>query len=122
MAPPGAHLVLERGRLCLWNGPERHSCRPSVDVLFESMARELGAESVACVLTGMGRDGAEGLLAVRRVGGATLAQDEETSVVYGMPREALLLGAADRVLPLDSIAPALEAIAGLGSRGEERRP
>ena len=111
LAPPDQHLVVERDRIRLSSAPPRHSCRPSVDVLFESVAREMGCEVAACLLTGMGRDGAEGLLAVRRAGGATLAQDEETSVVYGMPREAALLGAAERVLPLDAIAPALQAIA-----------
>jgi two-component system chemotaxis response regulator CheB len=111
MAPPGRHLVVARERVRLSDAPERHSCRPSVDVLFESLARELGSRVVACLLTGMGRDGAQGLLALRRAGGATIAQDEETSVVYGMPREAALLGAAERVLPLDAIAPALQSIA-----------
>lgn len=110
MAPPDRHLVLERNRLRLSRAPERHSCRPSVDVLFESVARELGDQAAACLLTGMGRDGAEGLLAVRRAGGRTLAQDQETSVVYGMPKEAALLGAPERVLPLDAIAPALVAL------------
>jgi two-component system, chemotaxis family, protein-glutamate methylesterase/glutaminase len=117
MAPAERHLVVERHRLRLSNAPERHSCRPSVDVLFESVAREVGQGAAACLLTGMGRDGAEGLLAIRRAGGATLAQDRETSVVYGMPREATLLGAAEQVLPLDAMAPALEAIAS----GEWRR-
>lgn len=121
MAPPGAHLVLERGRLRLSDGAERHACRPSVDVLFESMARELGPAAAACLLTGMGRDGAAGMLAVRRAGGATLAQDEETSVVYGMPREAVFLGAAEQVLPLEAIASALNAIAGTHARAEKRR-
>jgi two-component system chemotaxis response regulator CheB len=111
MAPPDRHLVVEREHVRLWDGPERHSCRPSVDVLFESLAREMGSRVVACLLTGMGRDGAQGLLSVRRAGGATIAQDEATSVVYGMPREAVLLGAAQRVLPLDAIAPALQSIA-----------
>jgi two-component system, chemotaxis family, protein-glutamate methylesterase/glutaminase len=111
MAPPDRHLVLERGKVRLSRAPERHCCRPSVDVLFESVARELGSDAAACLLTGMGRDGAEGLLALRRAGGATLAQDEGTCVVYGMPREAILLGAAERVLPLDAIAPALVALA-----------
>jgi two-component system chemotaxis response regulator CheB len=112
MAPADRHLVVERDRLRLSSAPERHSCRPSVDVLFESVARELGPRAAACLLTGMGRDGAEGLLAVRRAGGATLAQDEETSVVYGMPKEAKVLDAAERILALDAIAPALQAIAG----------
>lgn len=118
MAPPDWHLVLERDRLRLSSAPERHSCRPSVDMLFESVASELRDRAAACLLTGMGRDGAQGLLAVRCAGGATLAQDEETSVVYGMPKEAALLGAPERVLPLDAIAPALRAIA----LGEGARP
>ncbi len=111
MASPDSHLVLRQGRFRLTHDPERHSCRPSVDVLFLSLAQELGAECAACLLTGMGRDGAEGLLAIRRAGGTTLAQDEASSVVFGMPREAILLGAAEQVLPLDKVAPALVALA-----------
>ena len=86
MAPPDRHLVLREGRLLLTQEPERHSCRPSVDMLFESVARDCGANAAACLLTGMGRDGAAGLLALRRAGGLTIAQDEASSVVYGMPR------------------------------------
>lgn len=112
MAPPDRHLVLGDGRLRLTADPERHSCRPSVDVLFESVARTLRGNAIACLLTGMGRDGAAGLLAVQRAGGLTLAQDEATSVVFGMPREAIRLGAAHRVLPLSDIAPTLRALAG----------
>jgi len=112
MASPDSHLVLRQGKLRLTQAPERHSCRPSVDVLFESMAQELGADCAACLLTGMGRDGAEGLLAIRRAGGRTIAQDEATSVVFGMPREAILLGAAEQVLALDQIAPRLGVLAG----------
>ncbi len=111
MAPPGRHLVLRQGRLRLTRDAERYSCRPSVDVLFESVAREIGGHSIACLLTGMGRDGAQGLLAIRNAGGRTLVQDQATSVVFGMPREAMLLGAAERVLPLKQIAPALTALA-----------
>jgi len=104
MAPPDRHLIVLDGHLRLTNEPERHSCRPSVDVLFESLAREYGSGVVAALLTGMGRDGAAGLLEIRRAGGLTLAQDEATSVVYGMPREAVLMGAAERVLPLGDLA------------------
>jgi two-component system chemotaxis response regulator CheB len=111
MAPPDRHLILRDGRLWLTDDAERHSCRPSVDVLFESSAREHRAAAVAALLTGMGRDGAAGLLAIRRAGGLTIAQDEATSVVYGMPREAVLLGAAERILPLAEIGPALAAAA-----------
>jgi two-component system chemotaxis response regulator CheB len=111
MAPADRHLVIQQGRLVLTDGPERHSCRPSVDVLFESVARELGPRAVACLLTGMGRDGAAGMVAIKDAGGLTIAQDEATSVVWGMPREAVLLGGATRVLPLDAIGPALAALA-----------
>lgn len=110
MAPPGQHLVLSGGCLRLTNEPERHSCRPSVDRLFESLAAECGAGTAACLLTGMGRDGAAGLLQIRRAGGLTIAQDEATSVVYGMPREAAQIGAAERVLPLGEIGHALAAV------------
>ena len=111
MAPPGLHLVVQRGKFRLTSEPERNSCRPSVDVLFESLAKELGGQTVACLLTGMGRDGAAGLLALRHSGALTIAQDETSSVVFGMPREAIQMGAADRVLPLDQIATALTHVA-----------
>jgi two-component system chemotaxis response regulator CheB len=112
MAPPGRHLTVSGGRIRLSTEAPRHSCRPSVDVLFESLAVDRGAEVLACLLTGMGRDGAAGLLAIRRAGGFTVAQDESTSVVYGMPREAALLGAAQRVLPLDQIGPDIAQVLG----------
>jgi len=117
LAPADFHLEVHKGRLRLTTDPERHSCRPSVDVLFESIAGEMAGDTVACLLTGMGRDGAEGLLAIRRAGGTTLAQDEATSVVYGMPREAFLLGAAEQVLPLAHIAPVLMKLAGCTRSG-----
>jgi two-component system, chemotaxis family, protein-glutamate methylesterase/glutaminase len=116
MAPPGRHLTVASARVRLSTDPPRHSCRPSVDVLFESLALERGAQVLACLLTGMGRDGAAGLLAIRRAGGFTLAQDESTSVVYGMPREAALLGAAQMVLPLDQIGPEIAQLLGDGER------
>jgi two-component system chemotaxis response regulator CheB len=112
MAPPNHHLVVRGGRFYLNQDPERFSCRPSVDVLFESMAEDYGPAAAACLLTGMGRDGAAGLLAIRRAGGATIAQDEATSVVYGMPREAAVLGAASRILPLGEIGGALASLVG----------
>lgn len=111
-APADRHILIERGRLRLSAGPERHSCRPSVDVLFDSVAREIGRGSLGCLLTGMGRDGAEGLRAIRDAGGVTIAQDEATSKIYGMPREAARCGAAAHVLPLDDIARALLEAAG----------
>ena len=103
MARPGRHLIVKNGRFMTHLEAERHSCRPAIDVLFESLAAEAGPRTIGCLLTGMGRDGASGLLAIRRAGGKTFAQDEATSVVYGMPREAALLGAAERILPLGEI-------------------
>lgn len=107
MAPGHSHMVVKDGRLRLTRDAERHSCRPSVDVLFESIAREYGAHGAGCLLTGMGRDGAQGLLDIRRAGGVTIAQDEATSVIYGMPREAVRIGAAQHVLRIEEIGPAI---------------
>jgi two-component system chemotaxis response regulator CheB len=107
MPPPDRHLVLRAGRLWVTNEPERHHCRPSVDVLLESLAAEMAESVVACLLTGMGRDGASGLLAIKRGGGVTIAQDEESSVVFGMPRAAIELDAARHVLALEEIAATL---------------
>jgi two-component system chemotaxis response regulator CheB len=107
-APAGHHLVVDHGMVRLTLDPPRHHCRPSVDALFDSVAATYGSRSAAGLLTGMGRDGASGMLAIRQTGGFTVAQDEATSIVYGMPREAAISGAADRVLPLHEIGPALE--------------
>ncbi|WP_436530406.1 chemotaxis-specific protein-glutamate methyltransferase CheB [Actinoplanes sp. HUAS TT8] len=104
LAPPDRHLYIRDHVLRLSDGPPRHSCRPSVDVLFESVAAEYGGSAAGCLLTGMGRDGAAGLLQMRTRGATTFAQDELTCTVYGMPREAVLLGAAVHVLPPGRIA------------------
>lgn len=111
LAPADVHLTVERGRVRLSTAPERHSCRPSVDALFASLATSDAPGTIACLLTGMGRDGAEGLLAVRQGGGATIAQDEASSVVFGMPREAILRSAAEFVLPLDRISGIVRGLA-----------
>ena len=114
LAPAGHHLVLEGNVLRLRDTAERHSCRPSIDVLFDSLARQgAGLHALLCLLTGMGRDGATGLLAARQVGLRTVAQDEATSVIFGMPGEAVRLGAAEQVLPIEEIAPMLLAAAGM---------
>jgi two-component system chemotaxis response regulator CheB len=107
VAPPGQHLVCRNRTLHLSTEPERHSCRPSVDVLFESLAEEMGRATFACLLTGMGKDGAAGLLRLREAGAHTIAQDEESCVVFGMPYEAIRLGAAKSILPLNQIPNAL---------------
>ena len=112
LATPGRHLVVARNHVHLTDSSERNSCRPSVDVLFESVAAEVGPHSIAGLLTGMGKDGAQGLLAIRRAGGRTLAQDRATSTIFGMPDEAIRVGAAEKILGLHEIAPALVALAG----------
>ncbi|GAA2611052.1 chemotaxis-specific protein-glutamate methyltransferase CheB [Paractinoplanes durhamensis] len=116
LAPPDKHLLVRDGVLRLSDAPARHSCRPSVDVLFESVATECGEKAAGCLLTGMGRDGAEGLLRMRSHGAVTFAQDEASCVVYGMPREAALLGAAAYVLPPARIAARLAELLPAGSR------
>jgi two-component system chemotaxis response regulator CheB len=110
LAPPGRHMLLKHGRVQLSDGPMRHSCRPSIDTLFDSIAQECAASTVACLLTGMGRDGAAGLLNIRQAGGHTIAQDEASSTIYGMPREAVRLDAAVQVLSLHDIGPALTSM------------
>jgi two-component system chemotaxis response regulator CheB len=120
MAPPDRHMVVQGSRLALTDDPERHSCRPSVDVLFESVALACGDRAAGCLLTGMGRDGALGLLAMRRAGAATVAQDEASSVVYGMSREAAVLGAAEQILPLSEVGPVLLGLAQGRSRSFSR--
>ena len=121
VAPGGRHLVVRDGRLRLTDASERHSCRPSIDVLFESVAAEYGASAAACLLTGMGRDGAAGLLKIREAGGLTIAQDESTSVIYGMPREAAMLGAANHVLRLQEIGPRLASLQDAALQGAALR-
>jgi two-component system chemotaxis response regulator CheB len=110
IAPAGKHMLVQASGANLVArtklGPPVHHQRPAVDVLFESVARATGRNAVGAVLTGMGADGAKGLLAMRNVGAHTIAQDEATSVVFGMPKEAIALGAAHEVLPLGEIAAA----------------
>jgi two-component system chemotaxis response regulator CheB len=91
----------------LQDGPKVCYQRPAVDVMFASVASAAKANAVGALLTGMGADGAQGLLAMKKAGASTMAQDEATCVVYGMPREAFRMGATQRVLPLSSIASAL---------------
>lgn len=111
VAPGGKHLVLQasgaRWVARVKDGPKVHHQRPAVDVLFQSVARSAGRNAVGALLTGMGADGAKGMLAMREAGAYTVAQNEETCIVYGMPREAVKIDAAVDVLPLDRIADAL---------------
>lgn len=111
VAPGNLHMLLRRSgavyRVELKDGPPVSRHRPSVDVLFRSAAQAAGSNAVGVLLTGMGTDGASGLLDMREAGAMTIAQDEASSVVWGMPGEAVALGAPQEVLDLDSIAPRL---------------
>ncbi len=107
LAPGDHHLVVRPGprgyAVELHRGPEVCYLRPSVDVMFFSVAKAAAGSAIAVLLTGMGADGARGMAALRNLGSATIAQDEATSVVYGMPREAVRLKAVDTVAPLSAI-------------------
>ena len=107
-------LRAEAGRLVtgVHDQPPENRCRPSADVLFRSAAAALGGDAVAVVLTGMDRDGTAGLGPLKRAGAYVLAQDEATSVVWGMPGSVARAGLADEVLPLGEIAAAAAALAG----------
>ncbi len=112
LAPTGRHLVVTQGVARLSDAPPVDSFRPSVTPLLHSAAEAYGARACGVILTGMGRDGAEGLKTLKKAGGHTIAQDEATSAVYGMPRAAIETGAVDQVLPLDDIARALMELVG----------
>jgi len=115
IAPGGKHTMLERQGaryyVSVRDGPLVSRHRPSVDVLFRSAARAAGSNAVGIIMTGMGDDGARGLLEMRQAGARTFAQDEATSVVFGMPKEAIAREAAERVIPLGHIASELLAAA-----------
>ncbi len=108
VAPGDFHMLLRRStgeyRVEVKTGPRVCYQRPSVDVLFSSVAESAGERAVGALLTGMGSDGAKGLLAIKKAGGYTIAQDESSCVVFGMPREAIRTGAATRVVSLDRVA------------------
>jgi two-component system chemotaxis response regulator CheB len=111
LAPGGSHLVVERnGQVALRDGPPVHGVKPAADVTFRSVAEVYGARSIGVVLTGMGRDGALGLAAIKAAGGRTAAQDRQSSIVYGMPRAALELGVVEDVVALDQMGPYLSQL------------
>ena len=117
VAPGNFHMMLTLSgaqyQVRVKDGPRVHHQRPAVDVLFSSVAKYAGRNAVGAILTGMGADGAKGLLQMREAGAHTIAQDEASCVVFGMPKEAIKLGAAVDVVPLDAIAGALQsAVAG----------
>ncbi|KRB51711.1 two-component system response regulator protein-glutamate methylesterase [Rhizobium sp. Root708] len=108
IAPGDKHMLLERQgaryHVSVKQGPLVSRHRPSVDVLFRSAARSAGSNAMGIIMTGMGDDGAKGMLEMHQAGAYTVAQDEATSVVFGMPKEAIAKGGVDRILPLDQIA------------------
>ena len=110
IAPGNLHMLLKRSGARYYvqikSGPRVHHQRPAVDVLFKTVAMYAGANALGIILTGMGADGAKGMLAMKEAGSPTIAQDEKTCVVYGMPKEAVKLNAVDKILPLNQIAQA----------------
>ena len=111
IAPGGRHMQLVRSGaqygVTVRDGPLVNRHKPSVDVLFKSVAQQAGANAVGAILTGMGDDGATGMLEMKEAGAYNIAQDELSSVVWGMPQEAIKKGGVDKILPLDRIAHAL---------------
>ena len=120
IAPGNHHLLLKRSGARYYvevkDGPLVCRHRPSVDVLFRSAARYAGQNAVGVILTGMGDDGARGMLEMKQAGAMTIAQDEATCVVFGMPKEAIKLNGVDKVLPLQSVAGAILTHAPLSAR------
>jgi len=114
VAPPGKHMVVARGNIRLLDTPEVNFCKPSVDTLFQSIARDKTKRAIGVLLTGMGQDGALGLKAIRDNGGYTICQDESTSMIFGMPKAAIDIGAADEVLPDHRMAKRIIALTKVG--------
>jgi len=124
VAPGNRHMLLQQsgaGYLVrVKAGPAVNHHRPSVDVLFQSVARSAGSSAIGVLLTGMGADGAKGLLAMHEKGAYTLAQDEQTCVVFGMPREAVKLGAVDDVVPIQHIPQAIVSFLHTHKKGTQK--
>jgi two-component system chemotaxis response regulator CheB len=108
LAPGNFHMLLQRigavYSVVVKDGPRVHHQRPAVDVLFRSVARFAGSNAVGAILTGMGADGAAGMLEMRQAGARTVAQDEATCVVYGMPKEAVAAGGVERIVPITRVS------------------
>ena len=108
IAPGNFHMILRRSGARYYvevkNGPMVHHQRPAIDILFKSTAKYAGSNSIGAILTGMGADGAAGLLEMKQAGAGTIAQDEKTCVVFGMPKESIKLGAVDKVVPIYQVA------------------
>ena len=107
IAPPGKHMLVRDRKIVLTCIETIHFCRPSIDILFESVAAEFGDRAIAIILTGMGNDGSRGIKAIKERGGVVIAQDKKTSEYFEMPGSAIETGAVDFILPLQEIAPAI---------------
>ncbi|MGA2878415.1 MAG: chemotaxis response regulator protein-glutamate methylesterase [Bryobacteraceae bacterium] len=117
IAPGNFHMTLRKAgpgyQVSIQDGPRVCYQRPSVDVLFDSVAEVAKGDAIGAILTGMGSDGAQGLLKMKRAGARTLAQDEASCVVFGMPREAIRMGAVDHIVPLHRVAAELAALSAM---------
>lgn len=126
VAPGDFHMIVEKQgrnlRVLTHQGPPENSCRPAVDVLFRSVAESFGPHSLAVIMTGMGQDGLRGCERIRKAGGQILAQDEATSVVWGMPGFVVNAGLADKVLPLGKLASEIVQRASQFRAGERANP
>lgn len=118
IAPPNKHMLVVQGKINLTSTAFVHFTRPSIDLLFESVAADFGDKAIGIILTGTGIDGSMGIKAIKERGGTTIAQDENTSEHFGMPKAAIATGAVDFILPLQDIA---QAIITLFRRDQEER-
>jgi len=107
IAPPNKHMLISDGKVVLTSTEFVHYSRPSIDLMFESIAAGYGDQAVGVILSGTGVDGAQGIKAIKERGGTTIAQNEETSEHFGMPQAAIATGAVDFVLSLQEVAPAI---------------
>ncbi|NJD52509.1 MAG: chemotaxis protein CheB [Candidatus Methanoperedens sp.] len=110
IAPPNKHMLANDGKIVLTSTAFVHFVRPSIDLLFESVAADFGDRSIGVILTGTGSDGSMGIRAIKERGGTTIASDEKTSEFFGMPQAAIATGAVDFILPLQDIAHAIEVL------------
>jgi two-component system chemotaxis response regulator CheB len=110
IAPPNRHMLVTKRNIVLTSSAFVHFSRPSIDLLFESVAADFGEKAIGVILTGTGRDGSMGIKAIKERGGTTIAQDEETSEHFGMPQAAIATGAVDFVLPLSDIVHSINTL------------
>jgi len=120
IAPSDYHMLIKKNRVELSRSEPVNNCRPAVDILFNSLAQNYGPGAYAVLLTGMGADGAKGMKAIREKGGRTVAQDQESSIIFGMPGSAIELGGVDEVAALDKIPGKIFQAFGISNQGGRR--